>query len=565
MKKLLLLIVILFASCNSEKKENLKRSTTNLDDIENLKDGDTLAVQVFTFEDIVKRRDTIQFPDLTDENMNIWEKIYMIKTLKCDEKTPADKYPCGEWDYCSYTIVYKNDKDTVEEFELENYVTPYGLGLDLGEDGFTYVYDMTDYIPLLRGSVDISSGSGSELQDVKFLFIKGTPPKNVLSVKNIYPRGNYNYGLLSDNKELKPVEIILDKNASSYMLRARISGHGHFGPRNCCEWDRKSHSYLLGSYRLFKWEVWKNCGDNAIYPQGGTWQFDRAGWCPGTPVDTYDFDLTSKVGIGDTIMLDYAIEPYIDNEEKGGSFRQSHQIFSYGEPNFKIDASVENIIAPNNIDAYSRVNPICKDPKIIIQNRGSQILKSVKIKYGILGGIEEEYLWTGNLIFLEKETVKLSGIPIEKSFKNQKFFVELSNPNDSKDENINNNIKTSDIIIPKILPSNFTLFIKSNGNGRAKETSWVITNSLGKVLYENTELEDNKEYKVKIENLPSGCYELRILDSKEDGMIRHWWNRNSNRPIGINGKIEIHSTKKRILKQLKFDFAESEIFKFIVE
>ena len=35
-----------------------------------------------------------------------------------------------------------------------------------------------------------------------------------------------------------------------------------------------------------------DCGNNPIYPQGGTWPFDRAGWCPGTIVDYQKFELT---------------------------------------------------------------------------------------------------------------------------------------------------------------------------------------------------------------------------------------------------------------------------------
>ncbi len=38
------------------------------------------------------------------------------------------------------------------------------------------------------------------------------------------------------------------------------------------------------------------CADNALFPQGGTWIYDRAGWCPGAPVDTRDMELTPACG-----------------------------------------------------------------------------------------------------------------------------------------------------------------------------------------------------------------------------------------------------------------------------
>ena len=76
----------------------------------------------------------------------------MVRTLKCDKKTTRDKYPCGEWDYSTNTVVY-TIKDSIEEqFELEGFVTPYGKGLDLnGECGFSWFYDVTDFEPLLKG------------------------------------------------------------------------------------------------------------------------------------------------------------------------------------------------------------------------------------------------------------------------------------------------------------------------------------------------------------------------------------------------------------------------------
>ncbi len=69
---------------------------------------------------------------------------------------------------------------------------------------------------------------------------------------------------------------------------------------------------------------------NPVYPQGGTWQFDRAGWCPGTFVDTYDFELSPFVRPGDRILIDYQVEPYnADIGEEGGNFETAIQLFAY--------------------------------------------------------------------------------------------------------------------------------------------------------------------------------------------------------------------------------------------
>ena len=65
--------------------------------------GDTTVVQTFTFDSIVTRRAFFDFPDSGGR----YEKILMYYTLKCDSLTPRDKYPCGEWDYTTYTRVYR--------------------------------------------------------------------------------------------------------------------------------------------------------------------------------------------------------------------------------------------------------------------------------------------------------------------------------------------------------------------------------------------------------------------------------------------------------------------------
>ena len=138
---------------------------------------------------------------------------------------------------------------------------------------------------------EIIVGNNQELLDLKFLFIKGAPIRNILRVENIYPYGHYKYADLADDIILKETTLQLLPEASAYKLKAVISGHGHAGPRNCCEWDSKTHTWYSQGYELFRWNVWTDCGNNPIYPQGGTWPFDRAGWCPGAIVDEHEFCL----------------------------------------------------------------------------------------------------------------------------------------------------------------------------------------------------------------------------------------------------------------------------------
>jgi hypothetical protein len=523
---------------------------------------DTLTVQTFTFDDITKREGTFLFPD-TDIS---WEKIIMVRTLKCDEQTTRDIYPCGEWDYSTSTFLHKTVGDTVELFELEGFVTPYGKGLDLnGDIGWTFYYDVSDYAPLLTGEVTLSSGNQQELLDMKFWFIKGIPPREVLSVENLYPFGSYKYEDLADDSVLQAQKVGLDPNADGFKLRARISGHGHNGPRNCCEWDPKSHTYFINKQVGFRWTVWKDCGFNAIFPQGGTWQFDRAGWCPGTPVDVYDFDLGKKAFPGDSIWLDYSIEMYRDNGEKGGNYRMSHQLFSYGPPNFKNDAAIIDILAPSDKMIYSRINPIVKDPTIIIRNTGKHPLRSLTLEYGLKGDQKYAFTWNGHLKFLEDELVVLPNIDWTSGSTGQLFEVRILKTNGNEDDYQNNNYLSSQIVMPIELPSSFKLVIRANGLERARELTYTISDDKGAVLYERENFEDDVYYQDPI-SLPAGFYEFKLMDHAEDGMIRHWWYRGS-RPelIGRNGRIAILNMKGELLNELKYDFAQEINLKFQIK
>ena len=528
---------------------------------------DTIVVQVFTFDDPSPEGWNQHYSGKAMFPMGPlgYEKILMVSTLKCDPATKGDKYPCGEWDYLTHTLVYKPMGDTVEAFQLGSFVTPYGKRLELGGDqGWKWVYDVTDYAPLLRGEVDISSGNNQELLDLKFLLIPGTPPRKVLEIINLYPFGTYRYGDLADDSVLKKKAMVPRADAQGIMLRARISGHGHNGPRNCCEWDSKTHTYYINEWEHFRWNVWKDCGFNPVYPQGGTWPFDRAGWCPGTKVDEYDFELTGLVRPGDTMEIDYGIETYRDNGEKDGEFRMSHQLFFYGPPSFTLDARIEDIIAPSTEDSYSRVNPICSSPLIIIRNTGKQTLKTLEISYGLVGGQTSTYTWHGQLEFLEKEEIWLPTPSWEGLETTRAFKVSIDRPNGSEDEYPANNILTSHVVLPETLPSSFVLHIESNDLGRAVDNAYTITDDCGRVLFDRPVLEDSATYNDTI-TLEEGCYEFRLTDQMEDGMIRHWWNYYDNPDqVGINGKIEIRSLDGEVLRPFYFDFGQEILYRFKV-
>ena len=53
----------------------------------------------------------------------------MKQTLKCDPRTSADKYDCGEWDYIWDALIFIPVNDTVEAYKLGSLLRHMGKGL----------------------------------------------------------------------------------------------------------------------------------------------------------------------------------------------------------------------------------------------------------------------------------------------------------------------------------------------------------------------------------------------------------------------------------------------------
>jgi len=530
--------------------------------------GDTLRINPITFTNPspigwnAQYKTIVKFP--VDKIQ--WSQILMVQTLKCDSATAGDAYPCGEWDYIWNTFIKVPRNDTLELYTLGSFVTPYGKRLKLGgAKGWEWVYDITEYAPLLRGELELITGNNQELLNMEFVFIKGLPSREVLSVENIYPYGEYTYEYLATDSLLREKQIVLSTDAEAFRLKATISGHGHAGPFNCCEWDSKTHTYRLNGWDTYRWNVWKDCGNNPIYPQGGTWPFDRAGWCPGTKVDEYEFELTPKVSPGDTITLDYSIEPFRDSGEKDGTFRMSHQLFSYGPPNFNYDAAVESIKVPNSEDQFSRLNPSSGNPIVVISNQGQYPISNLVIKYGIKGSRKHKVFWKGNLKFLESEEVTLPALSWKKIRDSGIFEVEIDLPRGLKDENISNNVLRSKYVKPLNLPEEFILAIQTNNLGRAAENRFYIKDVTGLVWYYQDAFEDSTTYRLPIE-LSRGSYQFKFTDDMQDGISIHWWNRNAApEAVGINGQVQIESLDGDTLVTFPSDYGQELLLNFIVE
>src|SRR5690606_30605553 len=89
------------------------------------------------------------------------------------------------------------------KFEIMSFVTPYGIGIDFGQEGKTWTFDMTDFLPILNGKKRMTIERGGEWQeemDIKFLFVVGTPVREVLDIQQIWQTDYPSYDQISNDQ-----------------------------------------------------------------------------------------------------------------------------------------------------------------------------------------------------------------------------------------------------------------------------------------------------------------------------------------------------------------------------
>ncbi len=418
--------------------------------------------------------------------------------------------------YKTQTQYYSEPFEVTEAFEIGRYITPYGIGLSLGS-GWKWVFDMTDYEPLLHDSVRIAAGNWQELLDMKFLFIHGTPPREVLRVENVYDV-QVGYDANAENI-LTQKSYTLEPGEETYRMKVRTSGHGFGGNENCSEFCPKTHHISVNNLvDILSDFVWRdNCDLNPLYPQGGTWIYDRTNWCPGAEVWTKDFELTPFVS-GDSLMVDYNLQPGY-TPGGGGSWAYwdiASQVVFYSDYNFNNDVAIEKIIAPSTQQLNSRYNPICGLPIVMIKNNGENTLTRCDITYGVDGGNDCYYEWTGQLNFGETIQVELPAFDWN-GFDpfNPVFHVSVSWPNGVADEHEGNNWAKSNFSFVPEYDSVFILRLQTNL--ASFENYWKVINDEDSVIYVNGPLANSTMYYDTLHFQP-GCYRLEFYDSGEDGL-----------------------------------------------
>ena len=396
--------------------------------------------------------------------------------------------------------------------ELGRYITPYGINLSLGPDGWTWIYDVTDFEPLLHGEVELEAGNWQELLDLKFVFIEGPEVREVKRIENVW---NGDFQLSTFDQNVTERTLTREEDEVGVKLRTTITGHGFgFDNNNCGEFCYNTHSVQVNGDTEWSWEIMEDCDLNPLYPQGGTWIYARAGWCPGQEGTIQEFELTPFVS-NNEVTVDYDIEfdPY-------GNYVTESQAIFYGPINQQNDLEIDRIIAPSNWKIDSRMNPMCDNPKVVIRNRGAQPITSATLTYRVAGGATQTYEWSGNLSFMESATVELTySDPImwEGGSGLLNFIVDLSS-----DENDSNNHAESKFNRPPVYSynglSDNRLIVVVRTNSANQENSWVLYDINDNIVAQRTSFPLANTFYRDTLTLNQGCYRFKLNDNGGDGL-----------------------------------------------
>jgi hypothetical protein len=495
-----------------------------------------------------------QWAVFPSENKEI-RRIEMNLTLAY----PKDR-AIAHWDYMDRVKILRKGGVNGEniDFEIGRMLTPYGSNF---KEGWSYTWniDVTDFENFLRDSVEIeyihtgyeSPKLGWDLT-IDFKVDFGPPVAKFVSVEKMW-NGNFQYGNPDHDIEnsLHPITIKKTEGSSFGRFRIQHTGHGMDRPSGCSEFCNRWRELVFDGEVVDKRDMWKDCGDNPLYPQGGTWIFDRAYWCPGDlqVPDIIDIPLTKSEH-----ELDLNMESFTANNLKQPKEKIESYFFQFEEPTHKNDVTIEEIIAPNRVDNYRRFNPTGFNPRIKIRNLGKDNLRALNIIYRTVGFEETVFKWEGNLAFYEAAIITLPGEIFAKEGTNT-FEVVLSDPNGIEDEWDADNIMQSEFIDIPNIPSK--LVVDFLTNNKPKDNSLCIVNSANDTVFmkKPAMLDSLTRYSDTL-NLPEGNYYLMLTDTAGDG-LEFWF-----MPESGYGRLQLKDVNGNLVKLFESDCGNGQFFGF---
>ena len=215
---------------------------------------------------------------------------------------------CGAWDRTASLEARSHEGNW---FEIIRYITPYATAC-------SHSINLADYASLLTGKVAFRMNCGTldngYVYALSIYFKAGTPPHKYSQVTKIW-NGNYDFGNYANQQPVSIYNYTYPTGVVASKLKLVSTGHsGPSNTSNAAEFYEATHKIYINNVNTFSQHNWTTCNPNPdnCMPQSGTWQYNRAGWCPGSIAKPFNYDITSFISTGNIDIKYLFYNAYID-------------------------------------------------------------------------------------------------------------------------------------------------------------------------------------------------------------------------------------------------------------
>ena len=454
--------------------------------------------------------------------------------------------------------------EKLEQYGIGRLITPYAPYMQQQTNGFNrqwqhpYLYDITDYLPLLKDSTSIRVSTGGWDNTGKYGFnattklivIEGSPNQTVSDIIKLQGGKNFQDSIQFDTST--PAKTIsIPANVASAKLRLKITGHGQGG-----EFDPHSFYLKVNGQAVFKEFLYTKCGENPLQPQGGTWVYNRCGWCPGGIVYPYEIDVTSYLKPGKDNTFDISFEDFQRYTPPSGSpyeynYDIDMKLITYSMRKKK-DVAISQIVAPNSDIRFGKVyNKLSTKPIITIKNEGIETATNVWIDYWLDSNYKFSHEWKGSLRSGASADIEVEMPNWNYTTASDTLFTARLKPLFSNSDYSGNDQMASSFSYPDGI-SDTVIVVNLTTNKKPEQNWYLFKNEFGDTVVIKSNLEASKVYKDTVRLTP-GCYVFEMWDYVNDldvGNGLAWWAASSDG----NGSISLKKLDGSTIKSFNPDF-----------
>jgi hypothetical protein len=323
------------------------------------------------------------------DDLSDYSEIYIHVDLEC----PTGG--CDPWDQPAYlSIIHEG-----YEYEIIRYITPYGVACG------GWVWDITDFRPIMTGKTDFVSiirvwGASGWLVTMQLELVPGEPEYPYITIDRLWNEHNWVYGDPDISYDFPEKTIPIHQETQEAKIRMTMTGHGQGNTLNAAEFSNFTHHLWIDGVETFEQHLWKtDCDSNICSPQSGTWEYSRAGWCPGEDVQPWMWELNELFTAGNDMTVDFVLADYtnlLNTGYNGSSHTEPHYrchayLFQYSTDEFV--AVDENKISNNS--QFFIVYPNPSNGIFEISTKGESINKTNISLMNTSGTLIDQFEWDG--------------------------------------------------------------------------------------------------------------------------------------------------------------------------